>query len=220
MNILIVEDDLNLNKGITLVLEDIGEEIFNAFSINEAISIIDNYIIDLLILDLNLPDGDGLDFILDIRDKNKNFPIVILSARNLESDIILGLKNGADDYITKPFSLMVLKEKIKAIIKRINPDKAFIYKDENLRFDFNNLFFTVDSMEIELSKTEIKLLKILTINSCRIVKKEYIIDELWGSEGEFVDDNALSVAINRLRNKIIYKNRIQNEYGIGYIWKL
>ena len=219
MKILIVEDDMNLNRGIGIALEELADEIFSAHSIGDAKEIVAGESVDLMVLDLNLPDGDGLDFIKYLRDSKNSFPIVILSARSLESDMIVGLKLGADDYLVKPFSLMVLKEKIRAIMKRIKNDDDYIYSDEHMNFNFDTLVFTVDGLEIELSKTEIKILQKLIANANTIVKREALIESVWGNDGEFVDTNALSVAINRLRNKIVYKERIDNEYGVGYIWK-
>lgn len=219
MKILIVEDDMNLNRGIGIALEELADEIFSAHSIGDAKEIVASESVDLMVLDLNLPDGDGLDFIKYLRDSKNSFPIVILSARSLESDMIVGLKLGADDYLVKPFSLMVLKEKIRAIMKRIKNDDDYIYSDEHMNFNFDTLVFTVDGLEIELSKTEIKILQKLIANANTIVKREALIESVWGNDGEFVDTNALSVAINRLRNKIVYKERIDNEYGVGYIWK-
>lgn len=219
MNILIVEDDMNLNRGIGIALEELADEIFSAHSIGDAKEIVASESVDLMVLDLNLPDGDGLDFIKYLRDSKNSFPIVILSARSLESDMIVGLKLGADDYLVKPFSLMVLKEKLRAIMKRIKNDDDYVYSDEHMNFNFDTLVFTVDGLEIELSKTEIKILQKLIANANTIVKREALIESVWGNDGEFVDTNALSVAINRLRNKIVYKERIDNEYGVGYIWK-
>lgn len=219
MKILIVEDDMNLNRGIGIAIEELADEIFSAHSIGDAKEIVEGESIDLMVLDLNLPDGDGLDFIKYLRDSKNSFPIVILSARSLESDMIVGLKLGADDYLVKPFSLMVLKEKLRAIMKRIKNDDDYVYSDEHMNFNFDTLVFTVDGLEIELSKTEIKILQKLIANANTIVKREALIESVWGNDGEFVDTNALSVAINRLRNKIVYKERIDNEYGVGYIWK-
>ncbi len=219
MKILIVEDDMNLNRGIGIALEELADEIFSAHSIGDAKEIVASESVDLMVLDLNLPDGDGLDFIKYLRDSKNSFPIVILSARSLESDMIVGLKLGADDYLVKPFSLMVLKEKLRAIMKRIKNDDDYVYSDEHMNFNFDTLVFTVDGLEIELSKTEIKILQKLIANANTIVKREALIESVWGNDGEFVDTNALSVAINRLRNKIVYKERIDNEYGVGYIWK-
>ncbi|WP_164845522.1 response regulator transcription factor [Anaerosphaera multitolerans] len=219
MRVLIVEDDINLNKGIGIVLEELTDEICSAHTLEEAKEIVLNEEIDLMVLDLNLPDGDGLDFIKYLRNSLYSFPIIILSARSLESDMILGLKLGADDYLIKPFSLIVLKEKIRAIMKRINKEEHFTYEDEHLNFNFDKLKFFVDGREVDLSKTEIKILQKLIANRDIIVKRENLIDAVWGLEGEFVDTNALSVAINRLRKKIVYKEKIHNEYGVGYIWK-
>lgn len=220
MNILIVEDDYNLNMGIGYALED-EYKIFKGFSLEDGRKILAREKIDLLVLDLNLPDGDGILLINHIR-KNLNFtfPIVVLSARNLETDMVLALKEGADDYIIKPFSLIVLREKIRKILERVYKTEATSYRDENMDFDFSSLKFMVDGEEISLSKTEIKLLKILIKNRGNIVTKERLIDEIWGIDGDFVDTNAVSVSVNRLKNKIIYKDRIENEYGVGYIWSI
>lgn len=219
MNILIVENDLNLNRGIAIVLKDIFDNILTSFTIEEAKDIISKNNIDMMILDLNLPDGDGLDFIKYLRDKNNPIPIMLLTENKLETETLSRLKIGTDDYIIKPFSLIVLKEKIRAMMKRVGIGEIDIYEEENIYFDFNNMIFKINNIEIGLSKTEIKILKKLIVNKNNIVDRETLINEVWGIDREFVDTNALSVAINRLRAKIIYKDKIVNEYGIGYQWK-
>lgn len=219
MNILIVENDLNLNRGIAIVLKDIFDNILTSFTIEEAKDIISKNNIDMMILDLNLPDGDGLDFIKYLRDKNNPIPIMLLTENKLETETLSRLKIGTDDYIIKPFSLIVLKEKIRAMMKRVGIGEIDIYEEENIYFDFNNMIFKINNIEIGLSKTEIKILKKLIVNKNNIVDRETLINEVWGIDRELVDTNALSVAINRLRAKIIYKDKIVNEYGIGYQWK-
>lgn len=213
--ILIVEDDIHINKGLLIALDNINSSITSCFSIKEAKEFLNNNP-DIILLDLNLPDGDGLDFIKYIRKKSKAL-IIIISAKNDESTMVLGLRLGADDYITKPFSLIVIKEKINNLINRLNNEVSKVYKDEHLYFDFNKLIFKVDMKNIHLSNTEIKLLNILISNKNHIVTKNTLIEKIW--QYDYIDENSLSVSINRLRNKIKYKYHIVNEYGVGYIWK-
>lgn len=213
--ILIVEDNIELNKGLQLALESISNNIYSSFNLEDARSklFIEP---DLIILDLNLPDGNGIDFIKEIR-KNLKSQIIVLSAKDLESTMLLALRLGADDYITKPCSLLVLKEKVKNLLNRLDLNTKKRYIDDHFNFDFYNRVFKVDNIEIILSNTEIKLLNILVSNKNNILTKNTLLEKIWHED--YVDENTLSVSINRLRNKIKYKNHIVNEYGVGYKWR-
>lgn len=211
MKILIVEDDRMLNNGIALSLTNY--EILQAFSVKEAESEL-NADINLIILDINLPDGSGIELCKKIRCYS-SVPIIMLTANDMEIDIVSGLESGADDYITKPFSLAVLRARVNAVMRRNkNNNKAFIYK--NFVFDFENMNFSYDNNSVELSKTEQKLLKILTQNIGRTMSRNVLIDRVWSDGAEFVEENALSVCIKRLRQKLP-DIPIKTVYGIGYV---
>ncbi len=213
MKILIVEDDRALNNGIALSLNN--DDILQAFCIKEADKLINNSI-DLIILDINLPDGSGLDFCRKIRETSK-VPIIFLTANDMELDIVTGLETGADDYITKPFSLAVLRARVNAVLRR-RPADGNVFRLGKYEFDFDNMNFSVGNMPVELSKTEQRLLKIFVQNQGRTLSREMLIDRVWSDGAEFVEKNALSVTVKRLRQKLP-DVPVKSVYGIGYVWE-
>ena len=213
MKILIVEDDKTLNNGIALSLG--SDDIVQAFCIADARRLLDSSI-DMMILDINLPDGSGLDFCREIRQTSK-LPIIFLTANDMEIDIVTGLETGADDYITKPFSLAVLRARVNAVARRRQNNNE-IFRSGKYEFDFENMKFLVDSMPVELSKTEQRLLKIFIQNPGRTLPRERLLDRVWSDGAEFVEENALSVAVKRLRQKLT-DVPIRSVYGIGYVWE-
>ncbi len=217
--ILIIEDDITLNKGIMLTLKQDDIDIKQAFDINEGRKIFNENNIDLIILDVNLPDGSGFDLCKEIR-KNSNVSIIFLTACDMEIDVVTGLQLGADDYITKPFSLMILRARVMVALRRLDNTVSNAFVVDNMVFDFDKMKFTKGNEQITLSKTEVKLLKILVSNKGQVLTREQLIDSVWSDCGEYVDENALTVSIKRLRQKIEDKNLnnkyIKTVYGIGY----
>ena len=211
MRILIVEDDKALNNGIALSLT--GCDILQAFCIKEAKDRLDENI-DLIILDLNLPDGNGIDFCREIRAYSK-VPIIMLTANDMEIDIVAGLESGADDYLTKPFSLAVLRARVNAVTRR-KQENIKVFRIKNFIVDFENMKFLCAGVPIELSKTEQRLLKLLVLNMGRTMPRELLIEKVWSDGAEFVEENALSVCIKRLRQKLP-GIPVKTVYGIGYI---
>lgn len=213
MKFLIVEDDTALNNGIALSLS--GDDAIQAYSIAEAQNKLDESI-DLIILDINLPDGNGVDFCRKIR-KTSQVPIIFLTANDMELDIVTGLESGADDYITKPFSLAVLRARINTVLRRKQPVNNK-YEDDLFSFDFENMLFSANGRPVELSKTEQKLLKIFVFNRGITLSRDNLIDKVWGTGAEFVEENALSVTVKRLRQKLT-GIPLKTVYGIGYVWE-
>ncbi len=200
-----------INNGIALSFE--GDEILQAFSVKDAESKLTDET-ELIILDVNLPDGNGIDLCKKIRETS-NVPIIMLTANDMEIDIVTGLESGADDYITKPFSLAVLRVRVNAVARRKKDgNKKVIYK--NFTFDFENMKFSYDGKSVELSKTEQKLLKMLMQNIGKTMSRDILIDRVWSDGAEFVEENALSVCIKRLRQKLP-SIPIKTVYGIGYV---
>lgn len=220
-NILIVEDDLVLSKGITLALKQEDYEFTCTNTIKEARCLVNKNKYDLIILDINLPDGDGIDFLIDIR-KSFSMPVIMLTANDLETDIVTGLEMGADDYITKPFSLMILRARVNAQLRKSVDSNSQIILIDNFKFCFEKMEFYNNGQVIELSKTEQKLLKILVENKGNTLTRATLVDRIWTDGAEYVDENALSVAIKRLRDKLEDKppspKYIKTVYGIGYTW--
>ena len=213
MKLLIVEDDRALNNGIALSFRD--DEVLQAFCIREAGELLDSSV-DLMILDINLPDGSGLDFCREVR-KTSGVPVIFLTANDMEIDIVTGLESGADDYITKPFSLAILRARVNAVLRREHNDSN-VFHWGKYDFDFDNMKFFADTRPVELSKTEQRLLKLLIQNPGRILPREMLLDRVWSDGAEFVEENALSVTIKRLRSKLDGVP-VKTVYGIGYVWE-
>ncbi|WP_234925963.1 response regulator transcription factor [Metaclostridioides mangenotii] len=215
-SILLLEDDENLNRGISLRLEREGYIVYSNYGVSEAIDCFNKHAIDLIISDISLGDGSGIDFCREIR-KQSDVYIIFLTALNQEIDIVNGYDMGGDDYITKPFSLMVLMSKVNALMRRIDSPDRLTLVSEEIRISYKDMKVFRNDDEIQLSKTELQLLIYLMENSKQIVSKEQILTHVWDSEGQFVDDNTVSVNISRLRNKL-GADYIQNVRGMGYIW--
>ena len=217
--ILIVEDDRNLNQGIYLALRN--EYIcVQTDTLEAARGVFDDDQPDLILLDVNLPDGDGITFLTEIR-KISQIPIILLTVNKMEMDIVTGLELGANDYITKPFSLMVLRARVRACL-RDSKGTDQIYTCGDFYFDFNRMEFMIGKESVELSKTEQRLRCCLVENRGRYVTRNQLIDTVWQGETEFVDAHALTVAVNRLRKKLKDQSEkpryIKTVYGIGYTW--
>lgn len=219
--ILVVEDDQGLNQGIALALREEGTIFHAAFSLAQAGKIWQKEDIDLVLLDINLPDGSGYDLLGEIRQSSET-PVLMLTANDLEVDQVTGFSLGADDYITKPFSLIVLRARVDRFKKRargrtVQDD----YQDSRYHFRFQDMIFSADGEEVVLSKTDQKLLRMFTMNPGQILARERLIDIVWPDSAGYVDENALSVAVNRLRHKLEGKEKkcpIHTVYGLGYVW--
>lgn len=217
--ILLVEDDRTLSNGIMLALQNQEYEIRQCFTLKEARKNAGSA--DLIILDLNLPDGNGLDYLRELR-KESNIKIILLTANDLEMDIVIGLELGADDYITKPFSLAVLRARVNTQLRKLQTEKEELYRCGEYRFDFATMTFYVGEESVELSKTEQKLLRLLVEHKGMTLERDLLIDKIWTDGAEYVDENALSVTIKRLRDKLerkCVKKHIKTVYGIGYVWE-
>lgn len=146
-------------------------------------------------------------------------PVILLTANDTDMDIVAGLEQGADDYITKPFSLSVLRARVNMHLrKNIARGNGKPYLIDRFVFDFERMQFLADGVTIELSKTEYKLLRLLVENQGRVMGRGSLIDRIWTDGADYVDENALSVTVKRLRDKLRAQDYIQTVYGIGYIW--
>ena len=227
--ILLLEDDKSLNRGISFKLKKEGFEVETAFCIEEAKNIFENNKIDFIITDIGLPDGSGFDFCEEIR-KTSNVYVIMLTALDEEFNAVMGYEIGADDYVTKPFSLAILVSKVKAFMKRAGNDEKEktsenILISEDIEFDYGDYTLILnrkDTEKVQLTKTEGKLLKLLMENAMNIIQKEQILDILWDMDGNFVDDNTVAVYMRRLRKKVEKDPSepifIKNIRGIGYKW--
>ena len=217
-NILLIEDDRPLNKAISVYFKKEKFYVLSSFSGQEALDILFQNNLDLIILDINLPDLSGFDLIEQIKIMNLNIPILILSACDLDSDILHGFNLGAEDYVTKPFNIEILHKKINVILKR-NTKNTF-YKDDHLFFDKNTSKLVINNEETKLTPLEFKLLSLFLENQNQILLKETIIEKIWDSNENYVDEHTLLVNISRLRNKIEDDKHhyIKTVYGLGYRW--
>lgn len=214
--ILLLEDDANLNRGISLKLTREGYHVFSAFTIQEAEGIFSYQKIDLVISDITLPDGNGLDFGKMVRERSAAC-LMYLTAMDQEIDIVNGYDAGADDYVTKPFSLMVLTSKVNALMRRLGGRELSVLVSGEIEVWRKEMQVTKAGKRIPLSKTELQLLVYLLENAGRIVSRESILEKVWGLDGQFVDDNTVTVNISRLKNKL-ETDRISNVRGLGYLW--
>jgi len=220
--ILILEDDENLNRGIAFTFEKDGYQAVSASSVKEGKQLLEQHKADLIILDLGLPDGNGMDFCKEIRTYS-NVPIIMLTVCDLETDEVSGLLAGADDYITKPFSLSILRARVEALLRRTEAESRHIISSGQYRLDTDNCKFYRGEEEIFISVTEFKLLVFLMTNAGQVLSKEQILSALWDKSGNFVDENTLPVNISRLRAKLEGDPKnpktIKTIHGIGYIWE-
>lgn len=218
-NILIVEDDISLNHGLCLALKSDNRNMLSCTSLENARRQLADSDISLIILDINLPDGNGIDFLSELKAQNQERPVILLTANDTDMDIVIGLEQGADDYITKPFSLSVLRARVNTQLRRIASSQTeYIYESSKYSFNFDRMLFYVNNSSVELSKTEQKLLRLLIENRGTAVTRSTLIDRIWTDGAEYVDENALSVTVKRLRDKLSAADDIQTVYGIGYMW--
>ncbi len=226
--ILIIEDDEGLSRGICFTLTKENYNIVAAASLNQGRQVMRTNKPDLILLDVNLPDGDGFTFCKEIREEI-SVPIIMLTARDLETDQIIGLTVGADDYITKPFSLSVLKARIAAQLRRnhllqegASQIKLQWLTSANIRLCKDNCKVYKYEEEVDLSVTEYRILKLFLEHQGQILLKEQILEAVWDAEGNFVDENTLPVNIRRLRKKLeedpSKPELIKTVHGMGYIW--
>lgn len=223
-HILIVEDDRALNSGIALALKNQEDTFIRCYNLAEAKDVWQKEKIDLVILDVNLPDGSGYE-LLELVRKDSDVPVLMLTANDLEMDEVTGLSLGADDYMTKPFSLAILRARMDVLKRRIGKEKKQqeIYEIGDFVFDYEKLLFTYKGEELALSRNEQKLLKLFLENQGQVLTREVLVDRLWTDGAEYVDENALSVTVNRLRKKLEVNGKdsgyVQTVYGLGYTWK-
>lgn len=217
-NILLIEDDTALNKAISVYFKKENFQVDSFFCGHDMIDALEKKNFDIIILDINLPDLSGFDLIKQIKLINSNIPVIILSACDLDSDILHGFNLGAEDYVTKPFNIEILHKKINVILKRNT--KNIFYKDDHLFFDKNTSKLVINNEETKLTPLEFKLLSFFLENQNQILLKETIIEKIWDSNENYVDEHTLLVNISRLRNKIEDdKNHyIKTVYGLGYRW--
>lgn len=218
-NILVVEDDWELNQGICYMLKKEEYIAVSAHSIAEAKEQFLKNEVSLILLDVNLPDGEGFLFCEWVKAK-REIPVLFLTARDLEEDALKGYDAGAEDYITKPFSMKVLLKKIDLICKRMMDTKSQVFQDGFLKIDLDQAKVEIQGAECPVTPTEFRILQVFLEHPGQLLTYEVLLERLWDSAGQFVDKHALAVNMNRLRKKIEDEEHryITNVYGMGYQW--
>lgn len=215
---LIVEDDRRMLEGLVFAFQKEGYEVEAAESVKELRKILfKRNDFDILILDCNLPDGDGFVLCRELKE-NYDLPTILLTARDMEEEMVEGFHAGADDYVTKPFSLVVLRMRVKAVMKRRK--EANILCSNDIRININECRVFCGDRECRLTKIEYELLEYFLRNKNRLLSREQLWEAVWGTKERYVDDRAISMAISRLRQKLGSTGECLNTvYGMGYMWK-
>ena len=218
--ILIIEDDMDLREGLAYFLEKDGYELLTPGTKRARMQIIPKALCDLILLDCHLPDGSGFDLCTEAKEYG-DVPILMLTARDTEMDEVKALEMGVADYMSKPFSIAVLKARIKKILQGRKPENRLVSGGITLEKDACKVY--KNGEEIRCSKVEYQLLMYFMENRGRVLSKEQILAHVWDSQGKFVDENTLSVNIRRLRGKIEddpkHPALIRTVHGIGYVWR-
>ena len=218
--ILIIEDDSDLREGLSFSFSGDGYDVAEAGTKREGAREIAKGCYDIVLLDCNLPDGTGFELCREVRSYS-NIPMIMLTARDTEMDEIKALELGVNDYVSKPFSLGVLKARMKRILQDKSETMKIVSGSVTIDQDMCKVYRHGE--EVKLSKLVYRLLLYLIENKNHILSKEQILDKIWDSDGKYVDNNTVSVNISRLRTKIeddaSSPVRIKTVHGIGYIWK-
>lgn len=214
-----VEDDWEMNQGICYMLKGNGYETAPTHSIAEGRAAYEEKNADLVLLDVNLPDGEGFAFCEWLRRRSR-VPVIFLTARDLEEDALRGYELGAEDYVTKPFSMKILLKKIDVILKRTSAEQGKIFDDGFLRVDPARAKAEINGQACPITPTEFRILQEFLSHKGQLLTYDVLLDRLWDGGSQFVDRHALAVNINRLRGKIEDGEHryISNVYGMGYQW--
>ena len=221
MKLFLLEDDSAISMGISYSLTNEGYCVTTASSIKQGLEIIKNNSFSLYIIDLNLPDGSGYDVCKEIK-KQGDLPVIFLTAYDDEINVVTGFELGADDYITKPFRLKELSVRIKSVLRRYSKDTTDgIINVKNIKINTKEAKVYKDNYEIILTAMEYKLLLSLIKNRGKVLSRTALLENLWDIDGDFIEDNTLTVYIKRLRDKIEEEPNkpavIKTVRGLGYI---
>ena len=212
MKILLIEDNVMVAKGLIYSLNQQGYEVIHKLTIQESKSFLKDNEVDIIILDISLPDGNGFDLYQDTI-KNINISTIFLTAKDEEDDIVKGLEMGADDYITKPFSVRELIARINRIV--LKNKKNSIVRVKDIEFDLDKMVVYKNNEQVQLTSLELKILHLLILNLNKAVTRNYILDKIWEWTGNDVNDNTVTVYLKRIRQKL-GTDIIVTIKGIGY----
>jgi len=216
--IIIIEDEEDLLELMEYNLQKVGYETVGFLSTKNVKKLLEEERVDLMVVDRNLPGVEGSEFVKNLRNDGINIPTIFVTAKDKDSDIEEGFKRGADDYLTKPFNMNELILRIKAILARTNSQEHEVMIFKDMKLDLQARKFYVEKQEIELTKLEFELLKILINNKNTVLPREFLLEHVWKDES-FFQDKTVNVAINRLKKKIDpdgSKDYIKSVWGIGY----
>ena len=221
--ILVVEDDLALSTGLCFELDAAGYASLPAYNCVKARYFLAQQQPGLVLLDVNLPDGNGFALCREIKAQRPDLPVIFLTANDLDEDVLNGFDMGAEDYVTKPFHMQILLKRIQVAMRRAEQSKepgADCWSDGYLSLDFSALTAKRGSETLVITPNEYKLLKLLTDHAGRILTRQVLLDRLWDNAGNFIDDHTLTVTMNRLRTKIEddAHTYIKTVRGMGYLW--
>ena len=220
--ILIVEDDALLNKTLAYNLTSDGWDVTPALNARTAANLLAGREYDLVLLDINLPDGNGYDLCRLIKPERPDTVVIFLTANDQESDQLRGYEAGAVDYITKPFSIEALQRKIRAMFAMLEHHKPAkdLYDDGRLFLDFSEQSAALNGKPITLSSMEYKMLYLFCKNPRQVLTRQRLLERLWDVDEKFVDEHTLTTSISRIRGKIEAEGDtyIKTIYGIGYQW--
>lgn len=223
MNILVCDDDKEICEAIKIYLENEGYKVFKASNGLRALEVVEEHVIHLVIMDVMMPQMDGLRATMKIRE-DKNIPVIMLSAKSEDTDKIMGLNMGADDYVTKPFNPLELIARVKSQLRRYTTlgsleTKSNLYKTGGLVIDDESKCVTVDGEEVKLTPVQYKILKLLTANAGRVYSIDQIYEKVW-KETAFGAENTVAVHVRKIREKIEINPKepkyLKVVWGIGY----
>lgn len=219
INILVVEDDRTIAMGLSYSLEEEGYDVNLCHNVSTALREVQSRRFDLAILDLSLPDGSGHDICRAIK-AGADTPVIFLTVYNDESDVVMGLDMGADDYIAKPFRLRELMSRVRTVLRRTSGGEKDEISIRNLTVNGKQGKVTKNGQEIPLTALEYRLLFTLAVNRGQLLSRGQLLENIWDIDGDFVNDNTLTVYIKRLREKIEDDPQnpvlIQTVRGLGY----
>ena len=220
--ILIVEDDQLLNRTLAYNLTSDGYEVISVFNFDSAVRKLRENEFDVALLDINLPDGSGLDLCEEIRNRGQHTYIIFITANDKESDMLKGYEVGGADYVTKPFSVTVLCKKVAAVFANLElrTPRHDLFDDGFLKIDFSEQSASLAGESLDFTPKEYRTLFLFVKNPRIILTKRQILEKLWDIDGDFVDEHTLTTIISRIRKKIETDERkyIKTAYGMGYQW--
>ena len=215
--ILLVEDNETIVMGLKYSLEQENFQVISALNVEKAKNVLDQETIDLILLDVTLPDGNGFELCKYIKQK-LDIPVIFLTAQDEETSVVIGLDLGADDYVVKPFRTRELISRINSVLRRYDKsvEMSNIIQYKNIKIDTNSAKVYKDNQEIIFTSLEYRILLMLFSNQNKLITREELLDKIWDIAGNFVNDNTLTVYIKRIREKLGDESIIKTVRGLGY----